>query len=85
MDSEKITDFTGYGLYCTWCNYFYPRSYFKQSTDVCQPCEDFRYKHYYYQGHFFIQDINGVKFRVFISAESKMSNSEINAKLKELI
>ena len=85
MDSEKIIGFTANGVYCVWCNYFYPSSHFKQSNDVCQECEDFRYKHYYSQGNFFIRDVNGVKFRVFLSTESKISDYEINTKLKELI
>ena len=82
MDFEKITGFTNDGTYCIWCNYHYPSSFFRQSLDVCGPCEQFRFKHNYDHGNFFVRDVNEFRFRVFLSSDVHLNDTQIENIIK---
>ena len=85
MDFEKITGFADHGTFCVWCSYHYDNSFFKQSIDVCQACEDFKSRHYYDLGKFFITQVNGFKFRVFLSYDSDLDDSRLRQIIKNSI
>ena len=57
IDAEKIRGFTDSGTYCVWCSHHYPRAYFRHTIDVCGPCDDFRMRHYYDLGNFFVRTV----------------------------
>ena len=85
MDAERVGGFTDYGPYCSWCGKQYPNAYFRQTIDVCWPCDDFRMRHYHDQGHYFMRSVDGVLFRVYVPNEPKMNDKEINEQLRALI
>ena len=85
MDAEKVGGFTSGGNYCVWCGRQYPDAYFRYTTDVCFPCDNFRMRHYHDLGNFFMRTVDNVQFRVYVPFEPKMTEKEIDDKLKALI
>ena len=85
MDAERVGGFTDYGRYCSWCGKQYPDAYFRQTIDVCWPCDDFRMRHYHDHGHYFMRTVDGVLFRVYVPDEPKMSDKEVDDVLRSLI
>ena len=85
MDFEKITGFTDRGTFCVWCSYHYPQSFFRQSIDVCQPCEDFRFKHHYDLGKFYIAQVNEIKFRIFQRYDSDLNDFQVRQIIEKSI
>ena len=57
MDAEKIGGFSNEGRYCVWCGRKYEEAYFRQSLDVCAPCNNFRMRHYHDLGNFFVKQL----------------------------
>ena len=85
MDAERIGGFSSKGHYCVWCGRKYADAYFRQSVDVCGPCNNFRMRHYHDLGNFFIRTIDGAQFRMYVPYEPKMTEKQIDDKLRSLV
>ena len=84
MYVKKFTGSVSNEIYCVWCCFFYPESYFRQTIDICQSWDDFHMRHYYDQGNFFVRDVDGDRFRVFASVGLKITDKEIRKRYKEM-
>ena len=85
MEIEKVTGFKKDGQYCISCNKFYDSSLFKQSVDLCYYCEKFREKSYYTEGKVLMKTIDGTSFRCFVPYILKISDNEIEQKIKNYL
>ena len=85
MDAERVGGYTTNGHLCVWCNRRYPEAYFRQSIDVCGPCESFRERHYHDVGNFFMRTISGIQFRVYVPIDPIMTEEQIDSELLKLI
>ena len=85
MDAERVGGYATEGQYCTWCGRQYPSAYFRQTIDVCKPCNDFRMRHYHDLGNFFMRTVDGAQFRVYVPYEPKITENQIDDKLRSLI
>ena len=85
IDAEQIGGYASTGTLCLWCGHRYPDAYFRQSLDVCGPCNNFRMRHYHDLGNFFVRTLDGAQFRVYVPYEPKMTEALINYHLRSLI
>ena len=85
MDAERVGGFSDQGNYCVWCGRQYADAYFRHTIDVCFPCDYFRMRHYHDLGNFFMRTVDNVQFRVYVPFEPKMTEKQIDDKLKSLI
>ena len=85
MDAERVGGYSDKGTFCVWCCKRYSSAYFRESVDVCWPCDNFKMRHYHDYGNFFIRTIDSVEFRVYVPNEPRMSDKQINKELRSLI
>ena len=85
MDAERVGGYSTNGHMCIWCGRRYPEAYFRQSIDVCGPCESFRERHYHDVGNFFMRTVDGVQFRVYVPIDPIMTEDQIDTELLKLI